>query len=103
MRTAPWPKPVREAPKVHLINLIEDRDHRLLDDFVLQRSDAQRTLPPVGFRYIHSSRRLCPVRSPVYPAMKILKPIFQAVLILAPLHAVYSRGRVPLQGVIAFP
>jgi hypothetical protein len=35
--------------------------------------------------------------------MKILKPIFQAVLILAPLHAVYSRGRVPLQGVIAFP
>jgi hypothetical protein len=35
--------------------------------------------------------------------MEIGEPIFQAVLILAPLHAVYSRGRVPLQGVIAFP
>jgi hypothetical protein len=35
--------------------------------------------------------------------MEIGKPTFQTVLILAPLHAVYSRGRVPLQGVIAFP
>src|ERR1017187_24638 len=103
MRTPSWPKPIRKASKVHLVNLIEDRDHRLLDDLVLQRRDAQRTLPPVGLRYIHSPRRLCPVRSPVYTPMEIGEPIFQSVLILAPLHAVYSRGRVPLQGVVAFP
>jgi hypothetical protein len=35
--------------------------------------------------------------------MEIFKPIFQAVLILAPLHAIYSRSCVPLQGVIAVP
>ncbi len=103
VRTAPWPKPVRKASQVHLVHRIEDRHHCLLNDFVLQRGDAQRTLPPIGFRYIYSSRRLGPIRSPVHPALEILKPIFQTVLLLPPFHAVYSRGRVPLQGVIAFP
>ena len=37
------------------IYLVEDHHHRLLDDFVLQSSNAQRTLPPVGLRYIDSS------------------------------------------------
>src|ERR1035441_7716968 len=103
MRAAAWPKPVRKASKVHLVNLIEDRDHRLLNDFVFQRGDAQWTLPPIGLRYIHSSRGLYPVRSTMHPALEILEPVFQAVRILAPTHAVYSRSRVPLQGVIAPP
>src|ERR1035437_2300195 len=103
MQAASWPKPVRKAPKVHLVYLIEDRDHRLLNDLVFQRGDAQWTLLPIGLRYVHSSRRLCPVRSTVHPALEILEPIFQAVFINAPCHAVYSRSRVPLQGVIAPP
>jgi len=37
-------------------------------------------------RYVYSSRRLCPVRSTVHPAMEIFQPIFHAVLILAPSH-----------------
>jgi hypothetical protein len=69
MRTASWPKPIREAPKVHLIDLTEDRDHRLLNDLIFQRRDAQRTLPPIGFRDINSARRLRPVRSTVHPPM----------------------------------
>ena len=55
VRAAPRPEPVRKALEVHLINLIENGHHGLLDDFVLQRRDAQRTLPPVGLRYIDSS------------------------------------------------
>src|ERR1700678_869903 len=55
MWTAGGTKPIRKAPKVHLVNLVEDADHRLLDDLVFQRRDAQRTLPTVGFRYVHSS------------------------------------------------
>jgi len=69
MRTASGPKPVRKASKVHLVYLIEDRDHRLLNDLIFQRRDAQRTLSPIDFRNINSSRRLCPVRSSVHPAM----------------------------------
>jgi hypothetical protein len=52
--------------EVHLVNLIEDGHHGLLNNLVLQRRDAQRTLPPVGLRYIDSSRGLRPVRSTVY-------------------------------------
>ena len=54
MRAAPRSEPVGEALEVDLINLIEDRHNGLLDDLVLQRRDAQRTLPPVGLRYIDS-------------------------------------------------
>ncbi len=54
MRTAARTEPVGEALEVDLINLIEDRHHGLLDDFVFQCRDAQRTLPPIGLRYIDS-------------------------------------------------
>jgi hypothetical protein len=55
VRAASRTETIRKASKVFLINRVEDGDHRLLNDFVFQRRDAQRTLPPVGFRYIHSS------------------------------------------------
>src|SRR5262252_780852 len=44
VRVASRPKPVREAFEVHLINLIENGHHGLLDDFVLQGRDDQREL-----------------------------------------------------------
>jgi hypothetical protein len=40
MRVAAGPEPVRKASEVHLINLIEDGHHRLLNNLVLQRRDA---------------------------------------------------------------
>jgi hypothetical protein len=55
MRATTGPEPVREAWEVDLIDLIEDRHHGLLDDFVLQRRNAQRALPTVSLRYIDSS------------------------------------------------
>src|SRR5580658_1277239 len=69
MRAATGPEPIRKALEVDLIYLVEDRHHSLLNDFVLQRCDAQRSLPPIGLRNIDSSRRLCLVRSTVHPAM----------------------------------
>jgi hypothetical protein len=55
VRVATRPEPVREAFEVHLVNLIENGHHRLLNNLVLQRRDAQRALLPVGLRYIDSS------------------------------------------------
>jgi hypothetical protein len=55
MRAATWPEAVGEAQEVDLIDLVEHRHHRLLDDLVLQPRDTQRALPPVGLRYIDSS------------------------------------------------
>jgi hypothetical protein len=77
--------------------------HGLLNDFVRQRRDAQRALPPVGLRYIHSSRGLCPVRTTVNPAVQIGKPTLQPGLILFPSHAIHPGRSLPLQRVKAVP
>src|SRR6516225_3887952 len=69
MRAATGTEPVREAFEVDLIYLVEDRHHGLLNDFVLQRRDAQRTLPSVSLRNKDSSRRFCPIRSTMNPAV----------------------------------
>ena len=79
MRATSRPEPIRKASEVHLVNLIEDGHHGLLDNLVLQRRDAQRTLPSIGFRNVHSSRRLRPVRTTMYAAVQIDKPILQPV------------------------
>ena len=55
MRAAAWAEPLREALEVDLIDLVEDRYRGLLNNFVLQRRDAQRTLPPVSLRNKDSS------------------------------------------------
>jgi hypothetical protein len=60
MRTAARAEPVGEALEVGLINLIEDRHHGLLNDFVFQCRDAQRALPPIGLRWIPTPRILHP-------------------------------------------
>ena len=69
--TAPRAKPIRESPKVHLIDLVEDSDYRVLDDLIFQRRDAQRPLPAIGFRDIDSARRLSPICSTMHAAMEI--------------------------------
>src|SRR5215467_8931450 len=97
MRTATRPEPVRKALEVGLVNLVEDRHHSLLNNLVLQGCDAQRALPPISLRYVNSSRRSCPIRSTVYPAMKITKATFQPGFVLLPCHAIHSGRSLPLQ------
>jgi hypothetical protein len=36
---ASWPETIGEPPKVLFVNLVEDRDHSMLDDLILQRRD----------------------------------------------------------------
>src|SRR5207244_1177711 len=79
MRAATGSEPVRKAFEVGLVNLVEDRHHSLLDDLVLQCCDAQGALPPIGLRYVDSSRRLCPVRSTMPSTVQIVTSIFHSV------------------------
>jgi site-specific DNA recombinase len=48
------PESIRKTDEVLFVDRMEDRHHRLLNHFVLHGGDSQWTLPPVGFRYIHS-------------------------------------------------
>src|SRR5579864_2347930 len=103
MRVASGPKPVRKASKVHLVNLVENGHHSLLNNLVLQRRNAQRTLPPVGLRYVDSPRGLCLIRSTVNPTVQIREPILQSGLILLPSNAIDSRRSLSLQCEEAVP
>jgi hypothetical protein len=51
MLMAPRPEPVRKILKVLFPDLVENLHHGTLDDFILQRRNPQRALPPAGFRY----------------------------------------------------
>ena len=64
----PRPETVREAQEVGLVDGVEHLDDGPLDDLVLQRGNAQRPLPPVRLRDVHSRERLRSVRSRVSAA-----------------------------------
>jgi hypothetical protein len=103
MLVPPRSETIREASKIRLVNLVENGDHRLLDNLVFQRCDPQRALSPVGFRDAHPSGWLRSIRPAVYPAVQIDEPIFQPGFRLLPPYAVHAGGRSPLERVKAFP
>src|SRR5438552_5546109 len=103
MRVSYRPEPIRKALEVHLIDFIEDGHYGLLNNLVLQRRYAQRSLPSVGLRYVDSPRGLCPVRATMDTVVQIGEPTFQPRLILAPRYAVHSWSRVLLQRVETLP
>ena len=53
----PWPEPIGEPEEIFLVDCCENRRDRLLDDFVLQAQNAQRTLRAISLRNVGSSGR----------------------------------------------
>src|ERR1700694_911436 len=47
MRAASWSEPIREPEEVFLVDRVQQRNHRPLDNLVLQGSDCQRAAPAV--------------------------------------------------------
>src|SRR6266446_170713 len=100
LRTAPRPEPVREPENVDLVDRIQDRDDRALDQLVLERGNAERPEPPVGLRDERSPDRLRPVRPSREPSREILKIRVQALAVVPPRLALDPRRRVSLQRVV---
>src|SRR5689334_22656791 len=50
--TAPWSEPTREPEEVLLVDRVQYRGHRLLDDLVFERSDRKRALAAVFLRNV---------------------------------------------------
>src|SRR5258708_13499517 len=90
MLTAPRTKPVRETEKVLFVNLIEDGNHGLLENFVFQSRDPQRTLPSIFFLYVHSPRWHRSVRPPVHPAVEFDQSTHQPAIILLHAYTIYT-------------
>jgi hypothetical protein len=52
MRTASGPEPIREPEEIFLVDRVQHLNNRTLDDFVLQRRDAERALPTIRLWYV---------------------------------------------------
>src|SRR6266545_472357 len=90
MLAAPGSESIREAEKVLLVDGVHHLDRRALDNLVLQRGDAERSLPPVGLGDVDPARWSCSVRSLVQPLVQGTEVILQAGRVLHPRHTVDS-------------
>src|SRR6266436_6599938 len=97
MLAAPWPEPVRKPEKVRFVDSVQHLDRRALDDFVFQRRDSERSLPPVGLRDKHPTHRLRSIRSSLQPFGKVLEIPLQFLPVVPPRLPVHARRGFLLQ------
>ena len=71
MRAPFGSKPVTEAEEIFLVDRIQHRRGRALDDLVLQRGDRQRSLSSVRLGYVDPPAGRRPICSPVDLAMQV--------------------------------
>src|SRR6476620_12753484 len=91
MRAAPRSEPVAESEEVFLVDCVQQRDHRPLDDLVLQRGDRERALPSVRLGYVNAPARQRPIRSPLDPIMQVLEPAPEVCLVVPPRQPIHTR------------
>jgi hypothetical protein len=92
MLTSPGSEPVRKSEKVRFVDRVQHPDRHALDDFVFQRRDSERSLPPIGLRHKHSSHRLRSVRSSLQPLGKVLEIPLQFLAVVPPRLPVHARS-----------
>jgi hypothetical protein len=66
----PGPKSIREPQKIFLVDRIEYFDDSSLDDFILQRGNAERPLTSIFFADEFPSRRQRSISTAVYAPMQ---------------------------------
>ncbi len=73
VRAASGPEPIREPEEIFLVDRVQHRSRRPLDDLVLQGGDRERALPTIRLGYVNPPRRQCPIRSPMDASMQVLE------------------------------
>src|SRR5450432_499561 len=96
------PVAIRETEKVSLVDAIQHRDCRPLDDLILQRSDTEWPLPPVVFGDEYSTHRFCSVSRTPQPRGEVCEIALQVLSVMAPRFPINPRSSVALQPVIGF-
>src|SRR3984893_4784764 len=91
------PEPVREPEEVLLVDRVQHRDNRTLDNLVLQCGNRERTLSTVRLGYVCPPGRLRPVRPPMDPCMQLLESALE-VCFVVPIRQPVDPGRsIPLE------
>src|SRR6266568_376343 len=92
-----WPEAIRDAEEVFLVDRVQQRDHRPLDDLVLQRGDRERALSSVRLGYVHSPVRQRPIRSPLDPVVQVLELVLEVCLVVLPRQPIHAGCSVLLE------
>src|SRR5712691_4608844 len=91
-------EPIAKAQKLRLVDWREDCHHRRLQDFVLNRGDAERPLLlAVCLRYVPPARWQRSVLPCMYPCVEIGEVGLKIYRVLIPRHPVDAWCRVLLQ------
>jgi hypothetical protein len=91
VRPAPRPESVRAFHEVLLVDCFQHHRHPSLQDFVLQRWNANGPRAPVALRNVHPSHGRRVVRARLEPVEQRLKVVLQVLLVLGPCLPVHSR------------
>jgi len=86
-----------------IVVLGEVLDHCVLDDFVFQCGDPERTFPSVAFLDVDPSRWKRPIRTAMQPTVQIGKPTLQPGFILLPCHPIHARCSLAFRRTEAVP
>jgi site-specific DNA recombinase len=97
VRAASWSESVRDAEEVFLVDRVQQRDHRPLDDLVLKGCDRERALPAVRLGYVHAPGRQCPIRSPPDPVVQVLELALKVCLVVLPCQPIHARRGILLE------
>src|SRR4029077_16278083 len=97
VRAAPRPESVREPEEVLLIDRVQQRDYRPLNDLVLQGSNRERALSAIWLGNVHSPAWPRPIRSASDPVVQIFEIALEVCLVVLPCQPVHTRCRVRLE------
>jgi hypothetical protein len=89
--------PIREPQEVFFIDCIEYFHQRTLGDFIFQRSNTERALPPIRFLDLLAPRWQCSIRAPMNAGMQVHNVGFKVLRIILPRDPVHPRHRIPLE------
>src|SRR5205814_412655 len=92
------PEPIREAEEVFLVDRVQHRACRLLDDLVFECGNCERALLTISLRYVMSPRRQSPICSPMDPGVQVLDLAIEVCLVVLHCQPIHTRCGISLEG-----
>ena len=94
MLAAARPESIREPEEVFLVDHVQHRRHRSLDDLVFEGSDRERAPGAVFLRNVAPAGRQRPIRSCLDPCVQVFDITIEVLSVGLPCHAVDAGRRV---------
>ena len=90
-------EPIAETQELRHVNRRKDSHHCRLEDFVLNRGNAERLVAAIRLRYKPPTGWQRSIRSGMDPCVKITETSLKILLVLIPRHPINTRSRALLQ------